>query len=146
MAGWRRPALALGAPLVAAVAVAIAVSGRGCEDDSGAPEATVRQFLDAARQMDREALFALLGPRTREQLAAEARRATDLSSRRYAPADMIGFNTGLDDLAAGDPTTRRLSIGDAGAEVELTDRRGHMHVLHLVLVDGEWRIELSPDD
>lgn len=145
MAGWRRPALALGAPLVAAVAVAIAVSGRGCEDDSGAPEATVRQFIDAARQMDSEGVFDLLGPRTRDHLAAEARRATDLSSRRYAPADMIGFNTGLDDLVAGDPVTRRLSVGDASAEVEVVDRRGERHVLHLVLVDGEWRIELVRD-
>lgn len=122
--------------------MAIAVSGRGCEEDAESPEHTVRQLARAARQMDRAALFELLGPRTRDHLEAAARRATDLSSRRYSALDMIGFNTGLDELARDDLVAREVSSGESNAVVELIDRRGRRHRLDLVRVDGEWRVEL----
>jgi hypothetical protein len=144
-ASWTRTAVSLGAPLVAAVAVAVAVSGRGCADDAaGSPESVVGQFIEAAKQMDREAMFAMLGPRTRERLSDAALRATDLSPRRYAAADMIGFNTGLDDLAVDELAVRVVSRDGDRASVELRDRRGRLHRLELVSVDGEWRIELAP--
>lgn len=141
-ASWTRTAVSLGAPLLAAVAISVAVSGRGCADDAGSPESAVTRFVDAARQMDGEAMFAMLGPRTRERLSDAALRATDLSPRRYSGADMIGFNTSLEDLVVDDLAIRVVSRDGDRAEVELRDRRGRAHRLELVQVDGEWRIEL----
>jgi hypothetical protein len=142
-AAWARRAFSLGAPLIAAVAVAVAVAGRGCEEEAGSPEITVRQFLEATRRLDREAMLELLGPRTRARLGAAALRATDLSSRRYAAGDMLGFNTGLDDLALEELETREVARSEDRASVEIVDRRGRRHRIELVHVEGAWRIELT---
>lgn len=140
---WTRRAVSLGGPLLVAVAVSIAVSGRRCGDNSGSPEVVVQQFIEAAKQMDREAMFELLGPRTREALSAEALRATDLSPRRYAAADMIGFNTGLAELSAEELEVRVIRSSGDSATAELRDRGGNQHRIPLVRVEGEWRIELA---
>lgn len=140
---WTRRAVSLGGPLLAAVAVAVAVSGRGCEDNAGSPEVVVRQFIEAAKQMDREAMFEMLGPRTREVLSAEALRATDLSPRRYAASDMIGFNTGLAELSLEELEVRVIDSGGDTATAELRDRRGRLHRVALVRVEDDWRIELA---
>lgn len=142
-ASWTRTAVSLGAPLIAAVAIAVGVSGRGCADDANSPESVVTRFIEAARQMDRQAMFNMLGPRTRERLSDAALRATDLSPRRYTAADMIGFNTALEDLAVDDLAVRVVERDDQRASVELRDRRGRKHRLDLVSVEGQWRIELS---
>ena len=140
---WTRRAVSLVGPLLVAVAISIAVSGRGCEDNAGSPEVVVRQFVEAAKQMDREAMFEMLGPRTRELLSAEALRATDLSPRRYAASDMIFFNTALADLSLEELEVRVVASTETSATVKLRDRRGREHRVALVKVDGDWKIELA---
>jgi hypothetical protein len=137
----RRSTLAAVASALAAMALAAAVAGRSCRVTQPGPEAAVRDMIQAAKTGDRDAVFELLTPATRERLDAEARRATDLvgASRRYAAKDLISI--GSSDGAA-DPTDITV-IEERGdrAIVEVVSSAGRARV-DLVKHDGRWRIDL----
>jgi hypothetical protein len=137
----RRGALAAVASALAAMALAAAVAGRSCQVTQPGPEAAVRDMLHAAKTGDRDLVFALLAPRTRERLDAEARRATDLvgASQRYVARDLISIG-GSD--SAADPTDITVieELGDR-AVVEVVSALGRSRV-DLVKVEGRWRIDL----
>jgi HEAT repeat protein len=140
----RRSTIAAVASALAAMALAAAVAGRSCRVTPPGPEATVRDLVQAAKTGDRDAVFELLTPATRDRLEAEARVATDLAgSARYTAKDLIS-------IEAGDPSATPTDItvieehGDrAIVEIVSTAGRARLVLLH---VDGRWRVDLANYD
>lgn len=135
--GLRRRAAVVAATAVVTVVLVAAVTGRGCGGDS--PEEAVRAFEAAAQAGDRDAVFALLGPRTRAKLAQRAERVSSLGERRYQASEMIGIGS----VTAGD-APRRIEVvseDDDAAVVELIDAADQRSRLQLVREHGHWRIE-----
>ena len=91
--GTRRSTVAAVASAIAAMALAAAVAGRSCRVTPPAPESTVRDLIQAAKSGDRDTIFDLLTPATRERLEAEAKHATDLvaAAVRYTAKDLISI-------------------------------------------------------
>ena len=123
------------------MALAIAVAGRSCRVTPPGPEITVRDLLAAAKAGDRDAVFELLGPVTRERLDGDAKRATDLvgGAVRYGAKDLISIGSSE---GVSDPTD--ITVLDEGtdrATVELVSPAGRAR-LSLVQVEGRWRVEL----
>lgn len=137
----RRGALAAVASALAAMALAAAVAGRSCRVTQTGPEAAVRDMIQAAKANDRDMVFELLTPATRDRLDAEARRATDLvgASQRYRAKDLIS-NGSSDGAAVPTDITVLEEHGDR-AVVEVVSRAGRARV-ELVRLDGRWRIDL----
>jgi hypothetical protein len=137
----RRGALAAVASALAAMALAAAVAGRSCRVTEPGPEAAVRDMIQAAKTGDRDTVFELLAPATRERLDAEARRATDLvgASQRYAAKDLISIGSSE---GVADPTDITV-LEDRGdrAVVEVVSPAGRARI-DLVRQGGRWRIEL----
>jgi hypothetical protein len=137
----RRSTLAAVASALAAMALAAAVAGRSCRMTQPGPEAAVRDMIQAAKTGDRDLVFELLTPATRDRLEAEARRATDLvgASQRYTAKDLISI--GSSDGVA-DPTDITV-VEDRGdrAVVEVVAPSGRARV-ELVKRAGRWRIDL----
>jgi hypothetical protein len=136
--GTRRSTIAAVASALAAMALAAAVAGRSCHVTAPGPEATVHDLYQAAKAGDRDAIFELLAPETRNRLEAEAKHATDLDGAvtRYHAKDLISIGTG--EL----PTDITLIDARAGrAIVEVVSPAGRARV-DLVEVDGHWRVEL----
>lgn len=141
----RRSTLAAVASALAAMALAAAVAGRSCRVTQPGPEAAVRDMIQAAKTGDRELVYTLLSDATRDRLASEAKRATDLvgASRRYTAKDLISIgSTGGGDPADVDPTdiTVLEERGDH-AVVEVVSAAGRARV-ELIKVAGRWRIDL----
>lgn len=137
----RRSTLAAVASALAAMALAAAVAGRSCRVTQPGPEAAVRDMIQAAKTGDRDTVFELLAPATRDRLDAEARRATDLvgASQRYTAKDLISI--GSSDGVA-DPTDITV-LEDRGdrAIVEIVSPAGRARI-DLVKLGGRWRIDL----
>lgn len=137
----RRSTVAAVASALAAMALAAAVAGRSCRVSQPGPEVAVRQMLQAAKTGDREGVFRLLAPRTRERLELEAKRTTDLvgAATRYSAADLlsIGSSTGV---AAPTDITVVEEFGDH-AVVELVSPSGRAR-MQLVKARGAWLIDL----
>jgi hypothetical protein len=127
--------------VVAAVALAIAVVGRGCSVTEPGPDAAVRGLIAAANEGDQAQVFALLSPETQAALVDKAQRATELvgANVRYAATDLIAIGT-AEEMSA--PTEIRVveQHGDR-AVVEIVSSDGPAR-LELVKVDGSWRIDL----
>lgn len=137
-----RRTLAAAASVLAAMALAAAVAGRGCRVDAGTPGGVVASFIEASRADDRETLYQLLGPHTRAWLDDAARRATDLAggAKRFGPLDMIGISENTHIAPPEKIVVEELSGGEA--RVELVRPSGQRSELHIVEIDGQWRIEL----
>ena len=137
----RRSTLAAVASALAAMALAAAVAGRSCRVSQPGPEAAVRDMIQAAKTGDREAVFALLSPSTRDRLEVEAKRATDLvgASQRYTAKDLISIGS-----SDGVPDPTDITVleehGDR-AVVELVSPAGRAR-LELIKLDGRWKIDL----
>jgi hypothetical protein len=137
----RRSTLAAVASALAAMALAAAVAGRSCRVSQPGPEAAVRDMIQAAKTGDRDTVFALLTPATRDRLDAEAKRATDLvgASQRYAAKDLISIGS-----SDGVPDPTDITVleehGDR-AVVELVSPAGRARV-ELLKLEGRWRIDL----
>jgi hypothetical protein len=123
------------------MALAAAVAGRSCRVTQPGPEAAVRDMIQAAKTGERDAVFELLAPATRERLAAQARRATDLvgASQRYTAKDLISIGSS-DGVADPTDITVLEEHGDH-AVVELVSPAGRARI-DLVKIAGRWRIDL----
>lgn len=141
MRGGKPRLVALAASVLAAMALAAAVAGRGCSVDDDSPEGAVRSLVAAAEAGDEAAVYDLLGPATRHRLDQAAERATNLagSTRRYGPLDLISIS----DLGKMPRDIKTVSRDARAAVVELTGPGGAGR-LDLVREDGHWRIELPP--
>ena len=136
----RRRALAAATSVLAAMALAASMAGRGCRVDGDDPIGAVRAFADAASAEDHEALFELLGPATRAGLEAAARRATDLAggAHRFDAIDMLSIGK----ASTSQRELRMIERKDDRAVVELVATSGERARLVTVHVDGAWRVEL----
>jgi hypothetical protein len=136
----RRRALAAAISVLAAMALAASMAGRGCRVDEDDPIGAVRAFAAAAGAEDHEALFELLGPATRAGLDAAARRATDLAggAHRFDAIDMLSIGK----TSASPGELRMIERKDDRAVVELVGPSGERARLVTVHVDDAWRIEL----
>ena len=122
-----------------AAAFAIAASATACSRAS--PEAAVRALATAAHEGDRVEVESLLGPRTRERLAADARLATEQAGRRRLTAsDLLaaGWAAATDELE----DARVMELAGDRAVVELVGRRGARERVEVVRVNGAWLVEL----
>ena len=137
-----RRSVAAAASAVAAMALAVAVAGRGCQVDENTPTGVVRSFAQATLADDRRGLYEHFSPRTRLWLDAAARRATDLvgGSKRFEPIDMIGIGQNADLAPIESIVVKKLD--DSRAIVEVSTVAGERSELVVVLVDGQWLIEL----
>ncbi len=137
----RRSTTAAIASALAAMALAVAVAGRSCRVSEPGPEAAVRDMFQAAKTADRDAVFELLAPDTRDRLAAQAKRATDLvgAAVRYTAKDLVSIGS----TDASQTPTAITVVEERGdhAVVEVVAPSGRARV-ELVRVDGRWRIEL----
>jgi hypothetical protein len=104
------------------------------------PEVAVRELIQAAKTGDRDLVFELLTPATRDRLDGEARRATDLvgASQRYTAKDLISI--GSSDVADPTDITVVEEHGDR-AIVEVVSPAGRGRV-ELLRIAGRWRIDL----
>lgn len=137
----RRRALAAVTSVLAAMALAASMAGRGCSMDEDEPIAAVRAFAAAASAEDHEALYELLGPTTRAGLEASARRATDLAggAHRFDAIDMLSIGK-----AAGAPPRELRVVEREGthAVVQFLGVSDRPARLMTVYASGAWRIEL----
>lgn len=139
--GTRRSTIAAVASALAAMALAAAVAGRSCQVTRPGPEMTVHDLLQAAKTNDRDLVFELLTPATRQRLEAEAKRATDLvgAATRYTAKDLISIGASDAEAAPTDITVIE-QRGDH-AVVEIVSAAGRSR-LQLLRVGGRWRVDL----
>lgn len=137
----RRSTVAAVASALAAMALAAAVAGRSCRVTQPGPEIAVREMLQAAKTGDRDIVFSLLSPHTRERLETEAKRATDLvgAAVRYSAKDLVSIGSS-DGIAPPTDITVIEERGDR-AIVEVVSPAGRARI-ELVKVDGRWLIDL----
>jgi len=137
----RRSTLAAVASALAAIALTAAVAGRSCRVTAPGPEAAVRDMIQAAKTGDRDVVYELLAPATRDRLEAEAKRATDLvgASQRYTAKALISIGSS-DGVADPTDITVLEERGDR-AVVEVVSPAGRARV-ELVRLAGRWRIDL----
>ena len=137
----RRSTVAAVASALAAMALAAAVAGRSCRVTQPGPEVAVREMLQAAKTGDRDIVFSLLSPQTRERLEAEAKRATDLvgAAVRYSAKDLVSIGSS-DGVAPPTDITVIEERGDR-AVVEVVSPAGRARI-ELVKVDSRWLIDL----
>ncbi len=124
-----------------AMALAAAVAGRGCQAAEDGPTEALRAFVAASAAGDRDTLLEMLGPKSRAQLDNAANRATKLvgGERRYEARDMLQPVTG------GAGTITIVNMGQDGnrASMSITDQHGNRSIVTVVLVDGQWLVELA---
>jgi len=139
----RRSTVAAVASILAAMALAVAVAGRSCRVSQPGPEVAVREMLQAARTGDTEAVYELLGPETRERLAAQAKRATDFvgSTVRYSAKDLISIGGSEGVPAPTDITVVEEHQHPDRAVVEIVSPAGRWR-MNVVRVDKRWRVEV----
>jgi hypothetical protein len=139
--GTRRSTIAAATSVLAAIALATTVAGRSCQVRQPGPEICVRDLLQAAKMNNRDLVFELLTPATRERLDAEAKRATDLvgAAVRYTAKDLISIGTSDESFTPTDITVIE-QRGDR-AVVEIVSAAGRSR-LQLVKIDGRWRVDL----
>lgn len=136
----RRRALAAATSVLAAMALAASMAGRGCRVDENDATGAVHAFMAAASAEDHEALFELLGPATRAGLDQAARRATDLAggAHRFEAIDMLSIGK----ASASSRELRVIEHDDDRAVIEIVSDTGEQARLVAVHVDGAWRVEL----
>jgi hypothetical protein len=140
LTGRRRNAAAA-VSVLAAVALAIAVVGRGCRVREPGPDAAVRSMIAAANAGDKKAVFALFTPATQARLEERAQRATELvgSNVRYTALDLISIGTAED---VPQPTDINVIRNEDGfAVVEIVSSAGRARI-DLEKIEGRWRIDL----
>jgi hypothetical protein len=113
----------------------------GCGAGGRSPEGVVRAFAEASEAGDRDAVFRLLGPRTRARLDADARTAAQPSGRRAVPAaDLLAVGWFPPRWHLRD--ARELERDGDHAVVEARGPSGEAERVECVRVQGAWRIEL----
>ena len=140
LTGRRRNAAAA-VSVLAAVALAIAVVGRGCSVTAPGPDAAVRSMIAASNAGDKHSVWALLTPATQARLEEGAQQATTLvgANVRYTALDLIAIGS-AEDVPA--PTEINVLSRDGDhAVVEIVSTSGRAQ-LDVQKVEGRWRIDL----
>jgi hypothetical protein len=121
-----------------ALALLFAACGAGTRSPAGA----VRALGEAARRGDREAVYRLLAPETRQQLEADQKRAAQLAGRRELGAAEL--------LAAGwfpprgaPKQVREIQRSGEQATVEVIGAQGSRDLVKCRRVGDRWRVVLE---
>lgn len=124
----------------AALAIAIAVYGKGCSSDENEAKLVALRFLAASRAGEPRLMLELMSERTRTELDAAARKATELvgGSRRFEAVDMISVGA-RSELEAPSVVERERGEGFVLFEVK---GGADTTMLRLVLEDGQWRVDV----
>lgn len=140
--GTKRRLIAAAATVGAAVALALAMSGRGCAVGDETPAGAARAFVAAARAGDKRAAWELLGPSTRARVLAAAQAATEKvgGARRYGPLDVLDVTAPERTYEPTDVVVRTET--DDEAVVDVLGPAGRHDALTLVRTGGRWRVEL----
>ncbi len=139
-------ALRTAARAVASGAAILALAfGGGCSvrEEGKSPESAVRLLIAAARAGDRNAVYGVLGSRTRARLDELAAAAGKQQSARrlWRPVDFVSVGWAPPAWeAAGVRTIRR---DDDDGEVEVYSAAGDRQAVHLVREGKLWKVELS---
>ncbi|MGE0548625.1 MAG: hypothetical protein AB7O24_12760 [Kofleriaceae bacterium] len=137
----RRSTIAAVTSALAAMALAAAVAGRNCNVTRPGPELAVEEMFRATKAGDRDAVFELLSPATRERLDSEAKRATDLvgAAIRYSARDLVSLGKS-DTVVMPTDITLVEERGDT-AVVEVVSQLGRARI-DLVKHAGRWMIDM----
>ena len=129
----------------AALAIAVAVYGRGCNASDDTAKAAAVRFLAASRAGTPGIMYEMMSKQTRKDLQDAARKATELvgGSRRFEAVDMISIaaaprETPPPTLVETERGSGRVVFTVQGAQNDPSTR------LVLVLEDGRWRVDV-PD-
>jgi hypothetical protein len=121
--------------------VAVVVVTIGCSAGTRSPEGAVRALAEAAAAGERQEVWKLLGPETRARLAAEARRASEMSGRRVlSPAEMLAVGWASPRFRPA--RIRELSRHGSRARVEVSGEHGEREEVSCVQSQGAWQVEL----
>jgi hypothetical protein len=146
IASSKRRVIAAVVTAAAAVALAIVITGRGCDADDRTPEGATRAFVDAARGGDEQAVWDLLAPATQKRLMAAAQGATSRvgGTRRFDVFDMIEVGARESSYEPSSIVLREKQKDRA--IVDVLGPSGRRDSVTLVKVGDRWRIELALDD
>jgi hypothetical protein len=127
--------------VLAAVALAIAVVGRGCRVHEPGPDAAVRSLIAAANAGDKKAVWSLLTQETRDAMTENAQGATMLvgSNVRYATDDLIAIGSTED---VPPPTDIHVESRTGDHAVVVISSTAGTFELDVEKEDGHWRIDL----
>jgi hypothetical protein len=113
----------------------------GCTASS--PVEAVRAFSDAAQAGAQHEVWRLLGPKSRERVVADAKRAAELSGRRaLLPESMLAVGWSAPRFRAAEIRERSVQVDHA--LVEVRGPAGEMALVDCVLEGGAWKVELPP--
>ncbi len=139
---YSKRAIAAAVSALAAVIIATAVVGKGCNLDSNTPKGVVGEFVRAANMGDRQGVFRLIGPTTKARLAQAADCATEVvgGDRRFDPLDLIG-------LSSPNPAfvIKRLTVRDReknSATIDVLYQGGEVASIYVVRSNGTWMVEI----
>jgi hypothetical protein len=138
----RRRGLAAAASATLALVLAVAIAGRGCRADDDTPLGAAREFVDAVRTGNRDAVLEALGPETRRRLERAAERAGEYvgSARRFAAQDLLSLRGG--GWESPRRTYRLRERSEDQALVEVASADGQRGFLRVVRSGGHWKVEL----
>jgi hypothetical protein len=101
----------------------------------------VRAFAEAAADGDRDDVWRLLGPKTRERLESDAKRAAELSGQRPPKGmDMLAVGWFRPRFRVDD--VKELSRSGDQATVEVRGGKGERETIACVRVGSAWKVEL----
>ncbi|MFH0900657.1 MAG: hypothetical protein V2A73_08520 [Pseudomonadota bacterium] len=143
LTGKRRRLLAAALGSVV-LTLALVLGKLGCEPLDSSPDGAVRALIAAARAGDTTTVFELLGPRTRDWLAAAAERATNTvgGSRRYRAADMLELKASSESGGVFSTAVRERNQDNAIVEIITGKEPAGETRVAAVKTHGRWRVEL----
>ena len=119
------------------------VGAVACNAGTRSPAGAVRALGEAAANGDRDAVFALVGPRTKAALESGAATAAQLSGRRRVqPVELLGV--GWFPAAFTLSEAHELERHGDTATVEVSSRDNRTSRATCVKIDGAWKVELVP--
>ena len=121
----------------------ITLIGAACSVRGGAssPEGAVRQFVQAARAGDREAVYRRLGPRTRAHIEELARRTASSAQVVLRPEELLSVGWAAPAWEVETVRTARRE-GDS-ADVEVASAAGDRQTVHVVKDLDDWKLEVA---
>ncbi len=114
----------------------------GCSAGTRSPAGAVRALAEAAANGDRDAVYALVGPRTRARLESGAATAAQLSGRRRVRAvELLGVGWFPPTFTLAD--AKELSRQGNTATVQVSSRQGQTALTTCIKENDAWKVELT---
>jgi hypothetical protein len=116
----------------------------GCGGEDRTPDGAVRFFLRTLEEGNPAAIYRLLGPAAQGELQRMAQLANAQVGglHRFKPGDLIA--AGQEPARHDVREVRLLKIeGERAQVLLLSSKKDTSEVIHLVRVNGQWRVEMS---